>query len=127
MALVLGSTIFDAAGVSSLSFYLLLCAIPAIVVAGLAALEELVGDDVLPYRRAVGRLHIATLLLVLVAAALRAPLRAEGTVPRAAVSAVVACLMVFAAQAVLAYLPAIRRLYGRHTAPAPAASEVTVP
>ncbi len=126
MALVLGSTIFDAAGVSSLSFYLLLCAIPAIVVAGLAALEELVGDDVLPYRRAVGRLHVATLLLVLVAAALRAPLRAEGTVPRAAVSAVVACLMVFAAQ-VLAYLPAIRRVLRPSQPRRPAGSEVTVP
>jgi hypothetical protein len=48
-------------------------------------------------------------VLVLVSAALRAPLRAEGTVPRAAVSAVIACLAVFAAQGVLAALPALRR------------------
>ena len=40
-----------------------------------------------------------TLVLVLIAAALRAPLRAQGTVPQAAVSAVIACLVVFAVQA----------------------------
>jgi hypothetical protein len=50
---------------------------------------------------------------VLVAAALRAPLRAQGTVPQAAVSAVIACLGVFALQAVIGSLPAIRRSFGR--------------
>ena len=55
----------------------------------------------LPYRRAIARLHVVTLLLVLAAAAVRAPLRAEGTVPNAAISAVVACLVVFAIQGLL--------------------------
>ena len=55
-------------------------------------------------------LHVVTLLLVLIAAALRAPLRAEGTVPRAAVSAVIACLVVFAIQALMGSWPAIRRV-----------------
>ncbi len=125
MALVLSSTVFDAAGVPTLSFYLLLCAIPAIVVAGLVALEELVGDDVLPYRRAIARLHVVTLLLVLVAAAVRAPLRAEGAVPRAAISAVVACLVVFAIQGLLASMPALKRIYLARQTPAP--SEVAAP
>jgi hypothetical protein len=55
-------------------------------------------------------LHIVTLLLVLVSAALRAPLLAEGSVPRAAVSAVIACLVVFTIQALIGSMPAIRRV-----------------
>ncbi len=113
MALVFLATVTDAADASNLSFYLLLTAIPAIVVAGLAALEELVEPGALPHRRVVGMLHIVTLLLVLVAAALRAPMRAEGTVPAAAISAVVACLVVFAVQAVIGSMPAIRRALAR--------------
>jgi hypothetical protein len=122
IALVLLATVFDAAGASSLSFYCLLAAVPAIVVAGLAALEELV-EGALPHRRAIGMLHVVTLLLVLVAAALRAPLRAEGTVPRAAVSAVIACLVVFAAQGILAALPALRR----NVRPAPGPGGLPLP
>jgi hypothetical protein len=115
VALVLLVTITDAAGAATLSFYLLLAAVPAIVVAGLAALEELVQSGALPHRRAVGVLHVVTLLLVLVSAAMRAPLRAEGTVPRAAVSAVIACLVIFAIQAVIGATPAIRRIVARAT------------
>jgi hypothetical protein len=110
VALVLLVIVTDAARAPTLSFYLLLSAVPAIVVAGLATLEELLQPGALPHRRAVAMLHVVTLLLVLVAAALRAPLRAEGTVPRAAASAVVACLAVFALQAVIGWLPAIRRV-----------------
>jgi hypothetical protein len=112
VALVLLAVVTDAAHVPSLSFYLLLATVPAIVVAGLAALEELLvrGALALPHRRVVGMLHVVTLVLVLLAAALRAPLRAEGAVPRAAVSAVIACLVVFAIQAVIGWLPAIRRM-----------------
>jgi hypothetical protein len=124
VALVLLVLIADAAQAPALSFYLLLAAVPAIVVAGLAALEELIQPGVLAHRRAVGMLHVVTLVLVLLAAALRAPLRAEGTVPAAAVSAVVACLVVFAAQAVFAWLPAIRRVV-RSARPEP--REVQVP
>ena len=113
MALVLLVTVTDAAGAATLSFYLLLAAVPAIVVAGLAALEEVLQPGALSHRRAVGMLHVATLLLVLVSAALRAPLRAEGTVPRAAVSAAIACLVVFAFQALIGALPAIRRTLAR--------------
>ncbi len=111
MALVLLAIVADAAHGSTLSFYLLLAAVPAIVVAGLASLEELI-QGALPHRRVVAMLHVVTLLLVLLAAALRAPLRAEGTVPPAAISAAVACLVVFAAQALIGYLPAIRRIAG---------------
>jgi hypothetical protein len=111
MALVLLAVVADAASVHSLAFYLLLAAVPAIVVAGLATLEELVQTDALPHRRLIGKLHVVALLLVLAAAALRAPLRAEGTVPNAATSAVIACLVVFALQAIIGGLPAIRRVF----------------
>jgi hypothetical protein len=113
VALVLLVAVTDAANAATLSFYLLLAAVPAIVVAGLAALEEVLQPGALSHRRAVGMLHVVTLLLVLVSAALRAPLRAEGTVPRAAVSAAIACLVVFAIQALIGALPAIRRTLAR--------------
>ena len=116
LALVFLATVMDAAHASSLAFYLLLAAVPAIVVAGLASLEELL-EGVQPHRRAVGLLHIVTLVLVLISAALRAPLRAEGTVPQAAASAVIACLVVFAIQAGIGWLPAIRRALGRVVQP----------
>ncbi len=119
VALVFLSTVLDAVGAPSLAFYLLLAAVPAIVVAGLAALEEVLQPESLPHRRVVARLHVVTLLLVLIAAALRAPLRAEGSVPRAAISAVIACLVVFAIQGLVGALPALRRALAR-----PAASEV---
>ncbi len=116
MALVLLVTVTDAAKAPTLSLYLLLAAVPAIVVAGLAAVEEQLQPGALPHRRLVAMLHVVTLLLVLAAAALRAPLRAEGAVPQAAVSALIACLVVFAIQALIGSLPAIRRLLAR---PAP--------
>jgi uncharacterized membrane protein len=109
VALVLLAMVTDAVNAPSLSFYLLLAAVPAIVVAGLAAVEELLETDAPSHRRAIAMLHVVTLLLVLTAAALRAPLRAEGTVPRAAVSAAIACLVVFGIQLLLGSLPAIRR------------------
>ena len=110
MALVLLSIVTDALGSPTLSFYLLLATVPAIVVAGLAAVEEQLQPGALPHRRLVAMLHVVTLLLVLTAATLRAPLRAEGTVPQAAISALIACLVVFGIQALIGSLPSIRRL-----------------
>jgi hypothetical protein len=109
MALVLLVTVTDAADAPTLSFYLLLAAIPAIVVAGLALIEELYLDGAREHCRLIGVLQVPTLLLVLVSAALRAPTRAEGTVPQAALSAVIACLVLFAIQGLIAALPALRR------------------
>jgi hypothetical protein len=109
VALVLLVTVTDAAGAPSLSFYLLLAAVPAIVVAGLAVVEELCQDGARDHCRALGVLHVLTLLLVLASAALRAPTRAEGAVPQAALSAVIACLVVFGVQGLVAALPALRR------------------
>jgi hypothetical protein len=112
VALVFFATVTDAADAPTLSFYLLLAAVPAIVVAGLAAVEELLQDGALAHRRPIAILHVVTLVLVLISAALRAPLRAEGAVPRAAISALIACLGVFAVQALIGLSPAIRRALG---------------
>jgi hypothetical protein len=118
VALVLFSIVTDALGSPTLSFYLLLATVPAIVVAGLAAVEEQLQPGALSHRRLVAMLHVVTLLLVLVAAALRAPLRAEGAVPQAAVSALIACLVVFGIQALIGSLPALRRTLGATRRPA---------
>jgi hypothetical protein len=72
--------------------------------------EEQLEGGALPHRRPIALLHPVALVLILVAAALRAPLRAEGAVPRAAVSAAIACLVVFAAQGLLAALPVLKRV-----------------
>ena len=130
MALVSLAAVIDLAGGVTLSFYLLLAAIPAIVVAGLASLEEIVQHGVQSHRRTVGMLHVVTLLLVVVSAALRAPVRAEGTVPQAAVSALFACLFVFAVQAVIGWSPAFRRTVthvpSADQAPQPPAPEIEI-
>lgn len=124
VALVLLVTVADAAHAPSLAFYLLLAAVPALVVAGLAALEETLEPGAAQHRRAVGILHVVALGLVLVAAAVRAPLRSEGTVPRVAVSAVIACLAVFLVQALVCSAPAIRRALVRLSRPRPATGEL---
>jgi protein-S-isoprenylcysteine O-methyltransferase Ste14 len=122
VALVLLVTVTDAANAPTLSFYLLLAAVPAIVVAGLAAVEEVL-EGALSNRKAIGLLHVAALLLVLVAAAVRSPLRAEGTIPTAGVSAVIACLVVFAVQGVFAAMPFLKRT----VEPVPDGREIPVP
>jgi hypothetical protein len=116
MALVLLATIADAADASTLAFYLLLAAVPAIVVAGLATLEELVQGE-RGNRRVAGILHVVALVLVLLSAGLRAPMRAEGTVPTAAVSAAIACVVVFALQVLIGSMPGIRRVLRPQPAP----------
>src|SRR4029453_14553511 len=127
MGLVVLVTVCDAADVPTLSFYFLLAAVPAIVVAGLPAVEELLQESALPHRRAIGILHAVSLVLVLVSAALRAPLRAEGTVPRAAVSAVIACPAVFAGRGAPAAPPALGRGAPLRPPTAPEPTELPLP
>ena len=109
-ALLVLATIADTAGASTVAFYLLLAVIPCIVVAGLGTLEEHLEDGAAPFRRLACGLYALMLVLVLIADALRAPLREEGTVPPFAVSAVVACIVLCAAQYGLRMLPLLRTL-----------------
>jgi len=103
----------DAVGVDSLAFYAMLGAIPALVVAGLATLEDVVREDCSPLRRLAGLVQAVSLVLVVAAAAIRAPLRAEGTVPSASASALVAALCLLGVQLVVSGL-AVRRSGHRH-------------
>jgi hypothetical protein len=105
IGLVLVAGLTDVAGGHRVAFYLLVLAVPAIAAAALAALGTAFEDS-----RAVGRAWIqaAALLLVLVSAAARAPARGDG-VPRLAVSALVVCVLLYAAQGVLAAWPLLRR------------------
>src|SRR5689334_17844320 len=109
IGLVLLAGLADAAGTHRLAFYLLVLAVPAISAAALAAL----GAAFEPAdSRAIARAWVQTaaLGLVLVSAAARAPVRGEG-VPRLAVSALVVCVLLYAAQgAVVAWQHVRRRL-----------------
>ena len=119
IGLVLMAGLADAAGGHRLAFYLLVLAVPAIAAAALSALGAAFepGDS-----RAVGRAWVqaAALLLVLVSAAARAPGRGDG-VPRFAISALVVCLVLYAAQGALTAWPGVRRRLAAH----PLARELT--
>ena len=108
IGLVLLAGLADAAGGHSLAFYTLVLAVPATAAAALMALGAAFepGDP-----RAIGRAWIqaAALALVLLSAAVRAPFRDSGTAPRLAVSALVACVLLFAGQGAVALWPHLRR------------------
>ena len=106
VAIVALALLADAAALPSIAFYLLLASVPALVVCLLATLERLLEDQA---RLARLVLQVTALALVLLAAAARAPLRTEGTVPRVAVSAAVASIAVLALQWLVAALPSILR------------------
>jgi hypothetical protein len=107
IGLVLVAGLADAAGAHSLAFYLLVLAVPAIAAAALAALGAAFEPGAGP---AVGRAWIqaSALLLVLVSAAARAPVRDEG-VPRLALSALVASVLLYAGVVAVAAWPHVRR------------------
>jgi hypothetical protein len=110
VALVSLALVADAVNIPTIAFYLLLASVPALVVAVLATLEALLEER---QRLATIVLQVIALALVLLSAAIRAPLRAEGTVPRVAVSAAVACVVLLTLQWVVAALPGLRRTLTR--------------
>ena len=97
--LVVAAALADGAGAHGLAFDAMLLAVPATAIAGLAAYGEQV-------EQGGARLHAAwwgqAFLLVVVGAAVRAPAVAEGVAPPLSVAALVCCLAVFCAQAVVA-------------------------
>lgn len=110
VAIVALALLADAASLPSIAFYLLLASVPALVVAVLATLERMLEEQA---GTACLALQVTALALVLLAAAARAPLRAEGAVPRVAVSAALASIAVLALQWLVAALPGIRRALAR--------------
>ena len=115
VGLVVLAGLADAAGAHALAFYALVAAVPAAAAAALVSLDRaLTADGHPPLRRA--WLQAAVLVLVLLSAAVRAPVRDADTVPRLATSALVACLLLLALQVGVNWLPALRRSRATHAA-----------
>jgi len=107
IALVVVAGVGDIAGLHSLSFFLLVGAVLAAAVAALVSLDSsFVKERGARNSLAFAWLHGLALVFLLVATAARAP--AHDQVPRVASSALVACLLVFVAQGLLAVAPAFR-------------------
>ena len=105
VGLVIAAAAADGAGFHSLAFYALLLAVPAAAVAALEAFGRVL-DGADEHLHAL--LWTVVLALVVVGAAVRAPAVAEGVVPVAARSALLACLAVFCVQAVVAATDELR-------------------
>jgi hypothetical protein len=96
-SLVVAAVLADAQGEHRLAFYALLASVPLLAVAAIGAFGDYVEGSSPAYAWTSG----LALALVVLAASLRAPALAAGTVPPVALSAVVLALTLLAAQAVL--------------------------
>ena len=102
VSLVLGAALADAAGAHGLAYYLLVGAVPVVAIAALSALGEVLdGSAAAPHDRAVAALSALVLPCILLGTAVRAPLLTDGPPPAIGVSAVVACLVLYAVQTLL--------------------------
>ena len=102
VGLVLGAALADVAGHHSLAYYLLVAAVPVVAVAALSGLGDVLdGSAAEPHDRGIALLSALALPFVLLGTAVRAPLLAEGPPPAIGVTAVVAALAIFAAQALV--------------------------
>src|SRR5688500_16861837 len=103
VCLVLGAALADAAGEHSLAYWALVAAVPVVAIAALAGLGEVLdGSAAGPHDRGLALLSAFALPFVLLAAAVRAPLLADGPPPAVSVTAVVGALAIFAVQALVA-------------------------
>ncbi len=102
VSLVVGAALADAAGRHSLAYYALVAAVPLVALAALFAVGNVLDETAAePHDRGMAALTALALPFVLLAAAVRAPLLEDGPPPAIGVTAVVACLAVFAAQALV--------------------------
>jgi len=110
VALVLAAALADAAGAHSLAYYTLVAAVPVGAVAALLALGAILdGSAAEPVDRGLAALSALVLPFVLLGTAVRAPLLVDGPPPAIGVTCVVVCLVLFAAQALLAATVAVPR------------------
>jgi hypothetical protein len=101
--LVLGAALADASGRHEAAYWALVAAVPVVALAGLSGLGDVLdGSASSPHDRGIALLSALALPFVLLAAAVRAPLLAEGPPPAVGITAVVAALTVFAVQALVA-------------------------
>lgn len=122
--LVAAAALADLAGVHRLAFYALLAAVPAVAVAGLVCLGEIIdlrreglGDTVPSIE---GLLWVVALVLILAGEAARGQALTTGTVPTLGASAVFGCLIVFLVQGLVVVGSQVRsrRLSGPGASPA---------
>ena len=110
VALVIAAALADAAGGHSLAYYALVAAVPVGAVAALLALGAILdGSAAEPVDRGLAALSALVLPFVLLGTAVRAPLLVDGPPPAIGVTCVVVCLVLFAAQALLAATVAVPR------------------
>ena len=110
VALVLAAALADAAGAHAVAYYALVAAVPLVAVAALLALGAILDRTAAtPLDRAIAGLSAVALPFLLLGTAVRAPLLTEGPPPAIGVSCVVACLVLFATQAMLAATAAVPR------------------
>jgi hypothetical protein len=102
--LTVGAALADSSGAHAAAFYLLLGAVPAVSVAALATVGDLVDAGYPPRASDVLQtiLSVLVTMLVLVTTAARSTALLSGHVPRVAESALVGCFVLFALQAVVA-------------------------
>lgn len=103
LAFVLAAALADGGGQYTLAYYVLVAAVPVAAVAALSDLGALLdGSPAEPLDRGAAVLSALALPMLLLTAAVRAPLVGDGAPPRLAVTALVTCLCLFALQTVLA-------------------------
>jgi hypothetical protein len=100
--LVAAAALADASGEFGLALYALLAAVPVLAFAGLDALGELLEGESEPGRQLQALLCALALALVLAGAAVRAPAVRDGELPALAGSALFACLVALALEALVA-------------------------
>ena len=102
VALVLAAALADGAGQYALAYYALVAAVPVAAVAALFSLGGILdGTAADALDRAAAVLFALALPTLLLATAVRAPLAGDGAPPTLGISALAACLVLFALQAVL--------------------------
>lgn len=111
--LVVIAALADASGSPSLAFYALLALVPVVAVIALAAYGDVLEEDLSPAEQAPRSLQ-ALLWGILVAlgvvgAAARAPWLGEGTVPRLATTALLACVIVLCIEGIVELVALARK------------------
>ena len=110
VTLVVGAALADAAGRHSLAYWALVVAVPVAAVAALSAFGDVLdGTASAPHDRALAVLGGLAVPFVLLGAASRAPLLDGAAPPAIGLTAVVAALTVYAAQALVTASAAVPR------------------
>lgn len=110
ISLVLGAALADAVGAHEVAYYLLVVAVPVVAMGALSALGNVLdGTAAEPHDRAGAALTALVLPCVLLGTAVRAPLVSEAPPPAIGVTAVVACLALFAVQTLVTATAAVPR------------------